>query len=60
MSSPCHPLSPQAELRDKEIMAALEEDFGQDADALQTIQGWLIDIQRGRKDLHDIHRSGRL
>jgi hypothetical protein len=42
-----------------DITAALKEDFGQDADALRTVQSWLVEIQQGRQDLHDLHRSSR-
>jgi hypothetical protein len=40
--------------------AAPKEDFGQDAYALITVQGWLVDIRRGRQNLRDLQRSGRL
>jgi hypothetical protein len=41
------------------IAAARKEDVGQDSDVLRTAQGWLVEIQRGRQELHDLHRSGR-
>jgi hypothetical protein len=41
------------------IAAALKEDFVQDSDVLRTVQGWLVEIRRGRQNLHDLHRSGR-
>jgi lambda repressor-like predicted transcriptional regulator len=42
-----------------EIAAALKKDFGQDAYALRTVQGWLLGLRRGRKNLYERHRSGR-
>jgi hypothetical protein len=41
------------------IAAALKEDFGQDVYALRTVTGWLVEIRRGRQDLHDFQSSGR-
>jgi hypothetical protein len=40
------------------IAAALKKDFGQDVYALGTVLGWLVEIRRGRQDLHELHRSG--
>jgi hypothetical protein len=33
---------------DANIAAAAKKDFGQDADVLRTVQGWLVEIRRGR------------
>jgi hypothetical protein len=40
------------------IAATLKEDFEQGADALITVQAWLVEIRRGRQDPHDLDRSG--
>jgi hypothetical protein len=40
------------------IAPALKEAFGQDAEELSTVQGWLVEIRRGRQDLHDLQRAG--
>jgi hypothetical protein len=37
--------------------AALKENFGQDAYALRTVQGWLVEIRRGPQNSHDVRRS---
>jgi hypothetical protein len=42
------------------IYTRLSAQFGEQTDALRTIQFPVREIQRGREDLHDEHRSGRL
>jgi hypothetical protein len=43
-----------------DIAAEFEKDSGQDADGLRTVQSWLVELRRARKDLYDFHRSEQL
>jgi transposase len=42
-----------------QITEKLSAQFSEDADSLRTVQFWVVELRRGRQDLHDAPRSGR-